>query len=799
MATEDFALLVAACKEATLSEDRTGALPLEVALSNRQPLGHIACLLEAQSISPSDLKLMCEKLKNKCDTYSPSDILFLGDALYGSERIVTTHIHICGDSRSGKSTIALALKKTLKRQGAVERHTLPSRSSWTPLESTVGMRCYSVQYSDKRFTIHDYGGQHEFHVNHSSFLSAPGSIYIIVVPICDVDSDKINKFRKPADIALKYRYWLNYVNSVADKRNKSVCITVLNTCAEYWPSQSWPDWLLSFGGVSSTTESRMVIAGFVKCLNDIRSHWIDDIGASSVLIFPPEIVEADTNIPNDVRDKVNDVILKAINSAVEMDSQITKLCKCVKNILSVKSDWPAVLTSDEFRRHTLSAMQFVDTSGDDLVEEDYASSHVEMSSDEKLISDYLVPVIKRRLEAMGEILTITSGDENDLKLSHVITNLNWLTETVLGRIAVNLTEMRKCANNTDNVNSDNYYFMSHDDLRFMVNNMAGSCKFENNTITSEITSTDVSFLKNESFLSILPRLIVSIGACINVKIIVGSSDVPEDRLWFPVNYFADNTTDHFHVKGTEFIPVDISVGCQPKNNRVIVRRYKLHHNQCAIFAPGYFLKLFSDINTLMLASKNIVQLKDYAMKIKVFRSQFNGASFDVQIIISRDFHDNGRYKDSFVLIISTTAVTVPAILSKPISPPESYAVFLLKKINAILLTSFDEMSIVSDDKNIRNLSNVNISKQSWIHNTELDEFCLHPIREDSKYTMETAVLEAKLTLMNCNSSSRDRQIACELYYGVCGVIDETNKFIFDDICASIIKCETRLLSEFTKF
>jgi hypothetical protein len=86
-----------------------------------------------------------------------------------------------------------------------------------------------------RVLIQDYGGQEAFRVNHASYLSAPNSVYQLMVPLWDMrpqrgsPSESVDKPMPLNYVVEKYGEWLKFINSVVpESAGKVQCITVLN-------------------------------------------------------------------------------------------------------------------------------------------------------------------------------------------------------------------------------------------------------------------------------------------------------------------------------------------------------------------------------------------------------------------------------------------------------------------------------------------------------------------------------------------------------------------------------------------
>lgn len=120
-------------------------------------------------------------------------LLAMMRAVKARSQVSAIHIHMCGHACSGKTTARTGLSQALRR-GWLSFHLfptidmlkpslLPLTMSSTALSSiiggcrnesgtmhTMGMECEIIDRSGRRFILHDYGGQEEFHVTHSRFF-----------------------------------------------------------------------------------------------------------------------------------------------------------------------------------------------------------------------------------------------------------------------------------------------------------------------------------------------------------------------------------------------------------------------------------------------------------------------------------------------------------------------------------------------------------------------------------------------------------------------------------------------------
>lgn len=352
--------------------------------------------------------------------------------------------------------------------------------------------------------------------------------------------------------------------------------------------------------------------------------------------------------------------------------------------------------------------------------------------------------------------------------THIITHINWLTEILLGEIALHMKKQRKLSA----VGDDSYHFITGDTLTTLVRNMPRAVSGPLNT-----NNFNCAFLDDVRFLSLVPALCVKIGACIAVKHSPSTLSPQQDCFWFPVNYFlqisdAPSTTlvAQSTISGHDFNAVNIStlLQCNKKQSRVVVRRYVLQDEICTIFPAGYFFKIFAIIKSLFTSPIVETELKHFAMKLNVKNCIHQRVHYDVELIVSRERTQTGQFSNSFIVILSTIAMTHA---THQIIPSDSYAMLLLRHINFILLNISDNIS--SEQSDTVTMFNC-MSSDQWIRSVILDEFCLHPIMNDGKYQNSISVDLVKAKLLN---GELVRSV-CENYYGVCGELSE-NSEIFE--------------------
>jgi len=99
------------------------------------------------------------------------------------------------------------------------------------------MEVSPIQFESMRWVIYDYGGQQIYHVNHSTHLTVPNSIYVVVLATCafvENTGKQIEKEYELDEITESYEYWLKFINSTTTPIH---CITVINFASAFSKKQ----------------------------------------------------------------------------------------------------------------------------------------------------------------------------------------------------------------------------------------------------------------------------------------------------------------------------------------------------------------------------------------------------------------------------------------------------------------------------------------------------------------------------------------------------------------------------------
>ena len=105
-------------------------------------------------------------------------------------------------------------------------------------KGTIGLEINdkSIKLNNNNILIklHDYGGQLDYQVNHSNYLGISNSIYIIIIPLWDMNPNSINYNSKitESQIKLKYEHWVKFICSIS-KSECPIIITIINFISKF--------------------------------------------------------------------------------------------------------------------------------------------------------------------------------------------------------------------------------------------------------------------------------------------------------------------------------------------------------------------------------------------------------------------------------------------------------------------------------------------------------------------------------------------------------------------------------------
>lgn len=623
-----------------------GQFPIIAAIQSHASLSVIVALLFAYPIKIEEFKGLLTS-DDHVHEYDFKILSFVISLLSVRRQVSTVHIHLVGHSQAGKTTFRGELKQTLGKSWV--SHQLnslfkPRNSNATDVSRTIGMQCDIFDNSLTRWIIHDYGGQREFHVNHSKFLSTPGSVYVIVVALYDIVKQCLIS---EEEIISRYKYWVKYIYSLADET--PLCLTLIN-----------------FKKKSDELDSRFSII-VEQLIRNEQKNWVD-----SNIKFIGEPVKIDVIDRDEVFNGVNSLLLDAVsrynhyhNNNCNHHHHYPRLninkfpvSAIINECLKRKFEWPRAITE----------LQLIHEIIFPFLQQLIVSSEIEESYVDPLCS-LLSQFIVHRLEKLGEIIIV----EGSNGVNWAITDPNWLTEKVLGKI----------------------FYPSNKIQRSPVIRLQDVIPISTELIDERAdVKSEFNFIVDH--VDYLPALLEAIGVCIPIHnsqlSLLDQQQTDEECVEFK-SYESSNPTG-MNMWFPSFIDIDSThtdLLILPNVNRIVVRRFRLSDPSRQIFPPGYFPFLFVNVAGLERQSTNLKFFND-GMEL-VANYAYELASFTkhrskLQIIINRS-------TDYFDVIVAGVKV----------ANGDPYVWRRLEDIRSFIF---------------------NPSPSAWQKNVNLDEYCVHP-------------------------------------------------------------------------
>ena len=381
-------------------------------------------------------------------------------------------IHLCGDSRAGKTTLRRSLYHSIRNNyGSL---TLRRTSVRNP-ESTIGLEKESISKGKDEYVLFDYGGQDEYHVNHRSHLSSgAGSVYVVVVGLAAVDGE--NKIRKRGredhkecnKLVDRYKYWLRFINSVAAP--DSLVMTVLNFKSSV-KTAFWNDVLV---GVKNLQDE-------AKVQRELRNlnFWEDIIVGDMLETREVFLSSLFVKIKEALSDRPASIISRSIFAVRQYKKKLPE------------DKWPKILSVAEFKEEylvkALLGLTEVSSAMSNLPPGEWAS-----------LKDMLVDKTLCGLLSNGDILEVKG---------YVVTDFKWFTSEVLGKLfQTRWGNMQQQANNLLS------FALSSRDIE---------------------VQTGVDRLHFGEDVHALPQLLEQLQVCRQIRETDSDGDDGDDRFWFP--------------------------------------------------------------------------------------------------------------------------------------------------------------------------------------------------------------------------------------------------------------------------
>jgi hypothetical protein len=530
-------------------------------------------------------------------------------AVQARSALTVAHVHLCGEGCAGKSMTKKALFQSFNSSPVIRVFSSKLNDISLQEGRTLGMNSSPLDTGGwirkrVRVLIRDYGGQEAFRVNHASYLAAPNSMYVIVVPLWDMRPREDNPAeRVDRPMQLKYivdRYcdWLKFINSVVSEAGRKVqCITLLNFARQF---NDYPKHKKTFtleGAVIELVEVQRVFTASPGC----RLEFVET---------PP--IPVNSNISASVQKRVVPELRKAIEALEETPVAMSPILQAVLDDMAVKGKWP-LCCEESFLQEKLQAVVRAKVAFSVEVENDPVAKDKVVCSIAEITQD--------RLQSRGDIIIFTvqghGRDPNDATGAEKavrrisINHPNWLSEQVLG----------------DLFKPDAYHggaaavrdiLLTHDRI--------ASAPLPDGTVLTDAQR------------QLLPKLLQHIGACLPVTCENGefrtidtdtdAGDGTPPRHYFP----AFNVT---RMDGTHAVPWKDPV-------HVIVRQFKLRDPSTTMLPPGYFPALKVHIVGLYHGS-NRVWLYQNGMELKmshglrvIVRGSADDTSFTLEVQTKAD-------------------------------------------------------------------------------------------------------------------------------------------------------------------
>lgn len=368
-------------------KNKHGQYPFLLAIHSNASLSVLVAIIFAHPGEFKGLLSATDHLKDE----DRRVLSFVISLLKEKSQLSTARIHLCGNSYSGKTTFRKELKETLgKSFFANHMNSLFVRSHNKDYrQQTIGMECdiFDDDSNRRRWIVHDYGGESEFHINHSKFLATPGSVYIIVVALYDfVNSTLLDE----DEILLRYRYWVKYIFSIAADPH---CLTLINFKKR------------------SDEIDKDFSNKIEQLISNEQRNWIGNI------TFVAEPIKLDVIHRDEVFKLVNNSILEAVS---RLNINKAPVSVIINECLKRKIEWPKAITEIQLIHEFIFP----------ILEEFTESSEVPESFVDPICT-LLCEFIVHQLVQLGEILVVEASNS----VNWAITDPNWLTgPEMLGKI-----------------------------------------------------------------------------------------------------------------------------------------------------------------------------------------------------------------------------------------------------------------------------------------------------------------------------------------------------------------------------
>jgi hypothetical protein len=520
-------------------------------------------------------------------------------AVQGRGALTVAHVHICGEGYAGKSETMQSLQEgfhiLIRGSLPTSRASIPLRKRTLGMVSTTLDRPAWLTAHTVRVLFHDYGGQEEFRANHATHLAAPSSVYVLVVPLWDMQpkpglpdaaTDKLMDLKVMEET---YTNWLKFITSVLPEEvEEAQCLTVLN----------FRDQFASAHGKRWEGELQKI----VTLLKTIQCRF------AAKLSFPFVPVAVNSINSRSVHKGVVPLLRRAVEN---LANQPVPMAPAVQTVLDHKEGsgkWPLFSYESDMQALLREAIDVKYRPSPDTISDSVVA--------DKVVST-IAEITQSRLQSRGDIIVFSAQSK---RIS--INRPNWLTEQLLGSIfdpnrAVGRVGLRGSVLTSGEIAAAAMLSAAHE-----------------NTASAALPAVDVDP-------AVFGELLHHIGACIPVTL-------SQDETHYIV------TTDVHGTTSAEqyFFPAFSNVEMPPPENLCtgpvverVIRRYKVQDAEAFMVPPGYYPALFvavasvqpafqsahAAVGKLLWVYRNGMKLEVEDSYRVVIRGDDGNTSFDLEV------------------------------------------------------------------------------------------------------------------------------------------------------------------------
>jgi hypothetical protein len=634
---------------AATSHNAFGQLPLGVFLEKHNTfdlvesevaINFVHEMLEHSQLSILTLQEICNQayqsvMHTETAMKNRKLLMMLGTASVYDRHMDCASVHLFGDSFSGKTTLRSAVSFSLSgdavaaaKRGVFRTSVPKSVSQDVSINGrTMGIDIEVMQESNRVWVIHDYGGNRHHHVDHSKLLvknSQP--MYVVVIPLFDIRNSQVIDESTVMD---RYNYWMQYINSVSrNEKCGGPCqvITVVN-----------------FSRLAGNLISKQIMLA----AKQLQLGW-QRLQGNQVKFVDTIVVDVDS--PKAMKTSLVPILVKALNSR---NVSPIPICACINSVKRAKfsetARWPRVIHETQFRNEyivpILNVLKRDSTAAATPASSPFRSptvlhaspvpaSSTPISSSgsmgatsptvagafgalETTVINHLYQYILRRLRQLGDVIMLSSEEtEND---SWIITDLNWLTNDMLHKVATQTIAFQEAvkmhAPPLEGFQSGGSGLSLYDFLisRGKIAKFSGCHERYIPTLLTRIgVLLPLVYFEDETSCRPTPSTRDSmLGGRESVYML----DSPFDqsvrrgtrarRMWFPFFALTSRKSANDCVFPSGFLLQGL-----PQNNRIIMRRFELRKGSKKCWPHNFMGRLFLFVCSLERNSRNIKMFDD---------------------------------------------------------------------------------------------------------------------------------------------------------------------------------------------